>query len=704
MNNEIKDRIKREILCSEFLTRSRKGGEDKYICPFCGSGTGDHETGALHYYRETNTWKCYSCNEYGDVLDLYEKIHGIDFPSAIKELSEKIGIYTGNIPSSYGATVPEGKETEIPSSLTQTTVEEGKKSLDFTDYYKECAARMQSEVGSPAREYLESRGLSIREGNPFWLGFDPKADPAYDPEKGVHHYCPRLIIPIDKGFYLARRIDNGKEFKALYPRDGEAAIFNMKALTNSTVIFVTEAALDALSVIDTGYPAIATNSTSNVPKLIDKLRLNPPTDKIFVLAFDKDAAGYRAAEQMIRELSTLDITYLLAPDSLYNGCKDMNEALCKDREAFIAACADTEKQAKKKKEKMDALKHDPFNSYYRQDMYWESIQAFRESETPTGIKLLDDALGGGFFEGIYLLAGVPASGKTAFALQISDNIAAGGRKVLFFALEMRFRNLMARLMSLHRNAQLVLDGGEVKSSVRIMKTITYDEVTRFYEEHKELLQNLSLSDDLKFRDIDELKKNIENYINSHPNDKKPLIVIDYMQLLKAKGQGSRYDELSYILGVLMGLRNKYGLTIFILSSMSRENYHLPAGVAAVKETGDAEYAAEAIFVLSLKAVNLGVLGGDKTNEKAEARKKIKEFNAHNPREVQLTCTKHRNGKAFFDIDFSYYTNADYFYSDGEKMAEQTSLELKGHDYNPSAVDSFVDKPNAGADEESDIPF
>lgn len=707
MNNEIKDRIKREILCTEFLTRSQKGGEDKYICPFCGSGTGNHETGALHYYRETNTWKCYSCNENGDVIELYKKIHGLDFPSAIKELAEKIGIYTGNIPSSHGATVPKEKETESPSSSTQTIVEKEKKSLDFTDYYQECAARMQSEEGAPACEYLESRGLSIKEGNPFLIGYDPKSDPAYNPEKGVHHYCQRLIIPISKGFYLARRIDGGKEFKALYPRDGEATVFNAKALAgNNTVIFVTEAALDALSIIDAGHQAIATNSTSNVPRLIDKLRLDPPSEKIFVLAFDKDNAGYRASDQMIRELSKLDITYILAPDSLYNGCKDMNEALCKDRKAFNAACAETEKQAKKKKEQTDALKNDPFNSYYRQELCWKSLQDFRLSQTPTGIKLLDDALGGGFFEGIYLLAGVPASGKTALAIQISDNIASEGRKVLFFELEMRFRNLMARLMSLHRNARFALDGGEVKSAIRIMKTITHDEVIHFYEGHKELLKNLSLIDDLTYRDINALKKNIEDYIHSHPDDKKPVIVIDYMQLLKAQGCGSRYEELSYILCVLMELRNKYGLTILILSAMSRENYHLPAGVAAAKETGDAEYAAEAIFVLALKAVNSGLLSRDKTNEKAESRKKLKEFNAQNPREVQLTCTKHRNGKAFFDIDFTYYTDADYFHSDGEKLAEQTSLKFKSPDYNPSAVDSFIDRPNVGAEdeEESDVPF
>lgn len=706
MDNEIKDRIKKEILCTEFLTRSQKGGEDKFVCPFCGSGTGKHGTGALHYYRETNTWKCYSCSEYGDVIELYKKINNLDFPSAIKELAEKIGINVDTSSSSYWSTVPEKQKTEAPSLPPQTTVEEEKTALDFSDYYRECAARIRSDEGAPAREYLESRGLSIGKGNPFGLGFDPKADPAYDPEKGVHHYCPRLIIPIDKGFYLARRIDDKKEFKALYPRSGEAAVFNLKALANNnTVIFVTEAALDALSIIDAGYQAIATNSTSNVPKLIDKLRLDPPTDKVFVLAFDHDHAGYVAADQMIRHLSELDITCLMAPDSLYDGCKDMNEALCKDREAFVAACAEAVIQAKKKKERMDALKNDPYNSYYRQDEFLKSLEVFRQSETSTGIKPLDVALGGGFFEGIYILAGVPASGKTALALQISDNIAGSGRKVLFYELEMRFRNLKARLISLHRNAQLAVEGGEVKSSIKIMKTITQEEVLEFDERHKEILKNLSLIDNLDFKNIDELKKNIEDYINSHPDDKKPFIVVDYMQLLKAQGRGSRFEELSYILGVLMSLRNKYGITILLLSAMSRENYHLPAGVAASKETGDAEYAAEAIFVLSLTAVNMGKLAGDKATEKAESRKRLKEYNAQNPREVQLTCTKHRNGKAFFDIDFSYYPDADYFHAEGEKFAEQTSLAFKDPGYNLSSVDSFeVDKKKKSDNDDSDIPF
>ncbi len=37
--------------------------------------------------KKNNTFNCYSCGEHGDVIDLYQKLHHCDFPTAVKALT-----------------------------------------------------------------------------------------------------------------------------------------------------------------------------------------------------------------------------------------------------------------------------------------------------------------------------------------------------------------------------------------------------------------------------------------------------------------------------------------------------------------------------------------------------------------------------------------------------------------------------------------
>lgn len=37
--------------------------------------------------KKNNTWTCYSCGEYGDVIDLYQKLNNVSFIEAVKALT-----------------------------------------------------------------------------------------------------------------------------------------------------------------------------------------------------------------------------------------------------------------------------------------------------------------------------------------------------------------------------------------------------------------------------------------------------------------------------------------------------------------------------------------------------------------------------------------------------------------------------------------
>ena len=64
-----------------YLMRSEKGAPypTGFICPWCGSGTHIHKTGALTFYDTPNAhFACHACSNGGDVINFLSKIYGID--------------------------------------------------------------------------------------------------------------------------------------------------------------------------------------------------------------------------------------------------------------------------------------------------------------------------------------------------------------------------------------------------------------------------------------------------------------------------------------------------------------------------------------------------------------------------------------------------------------------------------------------------
>lgn len=84
--SELIDRINETITYADleakgYLQHTGKGGArpNGYICPFCGSGTGENHSGALGFTATSPTrFKCLSCGQTGNVLTFLSKVYGID--------------------------------------------------------------------------------------------------------------------------------------------------------------------------------------------------------------------------------------------------------------------------------------------------------------------------------------------------------------------------------------------------------------------------------------------------------------------------------------------------------------------------------------------------------------------------------------------------------------------------------------------------
>jgi len=71
----------------------------------------------------------------------------------------------------------------------------------------------------------------------------------------------------------------------------------------------------------------------------------------------------------------------------------------------------------------------------------------RWNVVPTGIAPLDECLAGGLEPGVYIIAGRAGIGKTSAMLQIAANIAAAGKRIAIFTIEMSRTEIGLRLAS-----------------------------------------------------------------------------------------------------------------------------------------------------------------------------------------------------------------------------------------------------------------
>lgn len=311
--------VKEKIDCRTFLEKSL--GVGMFCCPFCGSGRGQHRTGALRYYADSKLFYCHACGAHGDVIELYQKVKGCDFKTALRDLAAQLGT---------AVELPDTKPARGRSPAPSQAHSAAPLSKDLSDYFAECRARLHDPA---AVAYLTERGISPETAVAYGLGFDPKADPA-----GSHHYCARIIIPTNRFHYVARAIDPHIQstYRTLNNKGAAPDLFNRQALyaPSNEPVFVTEGAFDALSIIEAGGSAIALDSASNGRLLLAALR-ERPTNHPLLLCLDNDSAGWEACASLSEQLHGMAVTFRDVCTEICCEARDPNAALQEDRANFI---------------------------------------------------------------------------------------------------------------------------------------------------------------------------------------------------------------------------------------------------------------------------------------------------------------------------------------------------------------------------------
>lgn len=279
-----------------------------------------------------------------------------------------------------------------------------------------------------------------------------------------------------------------------------------------------------------------------------------------------------------------------------------------------------------------------------------------QAEIPTGYTNFDVQLGG-LYTGLYVLAAISSLGKSTYAGQMAEQIAATGRDVLFFALEMSKFEMVSKGIA---RTIARKDPFTHITSVQIRKGVLTKEVMDAADEYKEKVGGrLSfLAGNMSAR-LSDICRYVRDYVEATKT--KPVVFIDYLQIIqpdddKLKGNAKAIADTA--MTTLKKLSGELGICVFLICSVNRNNYLMPVDFESLKESGNIEYSADAVFGLQLQALDEELFS--KEGKVKEKRDRIKEAKAENPRKIRLTCLKNRYGYMDIDCSYDYYPAQDLF--------------------------------------------
>lgn len=270
----------------------------------------------------------------------------------------------------------------------------------------------------------------------------------------------------------------------------------------------------------------------------------------------------------------------------------------------------------------------------------------------TGFTQLDK-LCGGMQAGLYLLGAGSSLGKTTFALQLCDQVAAQGGHALYFSLEQSRFELASK--SLSRTLAQTKPGAartafELRSS---SDSQPLEDAIRAYAPTAERVHVVEGD-----ASASSITATIDRFLSLHPGV-KPLVVVDYLQIIAAEEpRQSDKERVDAAVRALKKAQMAHGIPLLLISSLNRANYLNPIDFESFKESGGIEYTADVVWGLQVRAVRDCPFASEKNA--AERRERVRKAKLETPRNMELVCLKNRFGLSSFTCGFHYDARFDLF--------------------------------------------
>jgi DNA primase len=316
---EIKEKLPINEVIGQYVQLRRAGRNFVGRCPFH-----KERTPSFHVSPERNSYMCFGCGEKGDIFTFVQKIDGVDFVTALKQLAEKAGVVLKQRSYTDQAQVTENKNRE--EKLLEVCEE-------ATKFFESVLAGRKE-----IKEYLHTRGVKDETISEWRLGYAPAswedlskhliakgyskddiaeaglaAKSERKPGEVYDRFRGRIMFPLfdASGKVIAfsgrffEKVAGSKEEgdPAKYVNSPETLLFRKSkvlygfdraraAIRKADCILLVEGQFDLILAHQSGLPfTVALSGTALTP---EHLSLLGRLSKRLVLALDGDSAGIRA--------------------------------------------------------------------------------------------------------------------------------------------------------------------------------------------------------------------------------------------------------------------------------------------------------------------------------------------------------------------------------------------------------------------------
>lgn len=340
---DIKSRLPIEELVGQYCQLQKKGSGFVCVCPFH-----QDKHPSMQISPDKGIAYCFACSSGGDIFSFYQKIEGVDFRQALKDLGEKTGVKVEGL--KMEAPVQKDHKQRIRECLEAAqkfyaanlaSSEKAKLYLEHRKVTKEQTEQFGLGVSpdsfSDTYEHLLKAGFSRKEIVDASLGIQKELQN----EKIYDRFRNRLMFPIydANGLIVGFGGRTLGEDDAKYINSGETPLYNKSTvlyglhlareeIRNTKRVVLVEGYFDVIACHRVGITnAIAVSGTALTDQHVKMLKRYAET---VVLCLDQDRAGQQAAERSFLLCSEVE----LPVHTVTLEYKDPDEAAVADPEGF----------------------------------------------------------------------------------------------------------------------------------------------------------------------------------------------------------------------------------------------------------------------------------------------------------------------------------------------------------------------------------
>lgn len=275
----------------------------------------------------------------------------------------------------------------------------------------------------------------------------------------------------------------------------------------------------------------------------------------------------------------------------------------------------------------------------------------------TGYPQLDEMTKGLHPDELIIIAARPAMGKTAFALNIAQNVAVkNDTTVAIFSLEMGAESLVNRMIC----AEGSINAGHLRTG-----KLSEDEWRSFWMATESLDKTSIYIDDTPGIQVPEIRAKCRRLAKKTGN--LGLIVIDYLQLIEGGNAENRQQEVSEISRQLKKLAKELEVPVIALSQLSRgveQRQDKRPVLSDIRESGSIEQDADIVSFLYRD----DYYEHDEDSEDNNNPGNNQDDDGSNASEVEVIIEKNRSGprgtvKLLFAKSYNKFTSISYIPED-----------------------------------------